>query len=213
VPEAGRHIDGAGEGQGNHRPDAWNRHQAPAGAVILDDRQYLPMEAGHLLPQRLSGSEQGGRDVRQFRPAVHKFPDLRVKSDRPDHADLETKVAQQTADVVLDRDHFFLLQLAGGQQSPTLLACHNLDMHRPEQVDPHHLSNASGIIAIDLIHLMADLISGLSQQIRKIEIELMKWHRADAVCQRLEAIPGIEFITATALAATVNDARAFRSGC
>jgi transposase len=86
-------------------------------------------------------------------------------------------------------------------------------MHRPEQVDPHHLSNASGIIAIDLIHLMADLISGLSQQIRKIEIELMKWHRADAVCQRLEAIPGIEFITATALAATVNDARAFRSGC
>jgi transposase len=40
----------------------------------------------------------------------------------------------------------------------------------------------------------------------------MKWHRADAVCQRLETIPGIGFITATALAATVNDARAFRSG-
>ncbi|GEO18802.1 hypothetical protein MAE02_64980 [Microvirga aerophila] len=67
-------------------------------------------------------------------------------------------------------------------------------------------------LARQTLLLIADLISGLSQQIRKIEIELMKWHRADAVCQRLETIPGIGFITATALAATVNNARAFRSG-
>ncbi|ANY82206.1 hypothetical protein BB934_28105 (plasmid) [Microvirga ossetica] len=62
-------------------------------------------------------------------------------------------------------------------------------------------------LARQTLLLIADMISGLSQQIRKIEIELMKWHRADAVCQRLETIPGIGFITATALAATVNDAR------
>lgn len=60
--------------------------------------------------------------------------------------------------------------------------------------------------------LIADMISGLSQQIRKIEVELMKWHRANSMCQRLETIPGIGFITATALATTVNDARAFCSG-
>ena len=65
-------------------------------------------------------------------------------------------------------------------------------------------------LARQTLLLIADMISGLSQQIRKIE--LMKWHRADGVCQRLETIPGIGFITATALAATVNDARAFRSG-
>ena len=67
-------------------------------------------------------------------------------------------------------------------------------------------------LARQTLLLIADMISGLSQQIRKIEIELMKWHRANAVCQRLETIPGIGFITATALAATVNDARAFCSG-
>lgn len=44
------------------------------------------------------------------------------------------------------------------------------------------------------------------------ERDLMAWHRATAASQRLETIPGIGFITATALAATVGDARVFRSG-
>ena len=60
--------------------------------------------------------------------------------------------------------------------------------------------------------LLAQMIGTLSSQIRKIEIELLAWHRASLVSQRLETIPGIGFITATALAATVGDARAFRSG-
>src|SRR5262245_53689538 len=56
------------------------------------------------------------------------------------------------------------------------------------------------------------MIESLSAQIRKIEIELMAWHRATLACRRLETIPGIGFITGTALVATVSDARAFRSG-
>lgn len=40
----------------------------------------------------------------------------------------------------------------------------------------------------------------------------MAWHRANAACKRLETIPGIGFITATALVATVGDAAIFRSG-
>jgi hypothetical protein len=40
----------------------------------------------------------------------------------------------------------------------------------------------------------------------------MAWHRADPTCQRLETIPGIGFISATALAATMSDAKVFRSG-
>ena len=60
--------------------------------------------------------------------------------------------------------------------------------------------------------LIARMIESLSEQIRKIEIELMAWHRANPACRRLETIPGIGFITATALVATVGDARAFRSG-
>lgn len=55
------------------------------------------------------------------------------------------------------------------------------------------------------------MIDALSQQIRTIEIELRVWHRANPTCRRLETIPGIGFITATALAATVSDAKVFRS--
>lgn len=67
-------------------------------------------------------------------------------------------------------------------------------------------------LARQTLLLIPDMIEGLSQQIRAIEIELMRWHRATIASRRLETIPGIGFITATALAATVGDARVFRSG-
>jgi transposase len=52
----------------------------------------------------------------------------------------------------------------------------------------------------------------LSERIGAIEAEMMAWHRNSAASRRLETIPGIGFITATALAASVGDARLFRSG-
>lgn len=67
-------------------------------------------------------------------------------------------------------------------------------------------------LARQTLLLIAGMIDGLSTQIRKIEIELMAWHRVDPICRRLETIPGIGFITATALVATVGDAKTFRSG-
>ncbi len=62
------------------------------------------------------------------------------------------------------------------------------------------------------LRLIAEVIETLSMQIRGIEIELLAWHRSNAISQRLETIPGVGFITATALAATVADPQAFRSG-
>ena len=67
-------------------------------------------------------------------------------------------------------------------------------------------------LACQTLLLIARMIQSLSEQIRKIEIELMAWHLTNPICRRLETIPGIGFITATALVATVGDARAFRSG-
>ncbi|MGH6891369.1 MAG: IS110 family transposase [Dongiaceae bacterium] len=67
-------------------------------------------------------------------------------------------------------------------------------------------------LARQTLLLIARTIEALSVQIRKIEIELMAWHRKSPASQRLETIPGIGFITATAFAATVGDAKAFRSG-
>lgn len=67
-------------------------------------------------------------------------------------------------------------------------------------------------LARQTLLLIAGMIEGLSTQIRKIEIELMAWHRTNPACRRLETVPGIGFLTATALVATVGDAKVFRSG-
>lgn len=67
-------------------------------------------------------------------------------------------------------------------------------------------------LARQTLRLIAEVIGGLSRQIRSIEIELLAWHRSNAISQRLETIPGIGFITATALAASVADPHSFRSG-
>jgi transposase len=67
-------------------------------------------------------------------------------------------------------------------------------------------------LARQTLLLIAQLIEALTLQIRRIETELLAWHRSNPASQRLETIPGIGVITATALAATVLDAKAFRSG-
>ena len=77
------------------------------------------------------------------------------------------------------------------------------------------LDNDEGMLpgtARQVVLLIARAIEALSREIRKLEIALLAWHRSSQASQRLETIPGIGFITATALAATVTDARVFRSG-
>jgi transposase len=59
--------------------------------------------------------------------------------------------------------------------------------------------------------LVAQLME-LRLQIKTIEKELLAWHRTSQQSRRLETIPGVGFITATAIAATVTDPSHFRSG-
>lgn len=51
-----------------------------------------------------------------------------------------------------------------------------------------------------------------NEEIATVEKQIAAWHKADATSQRLASIPGIGAITATAIAASVPDAGAFRSG-
>jgi transposase len=67
-------------------------------------------------------------------------------------------------------------------------------------------------LARQTLRVVAQVIDTLNFQVRGIEIELLSWHRSNAVSRRLETIPGVGFISATALAATVVDPQAFRSG-
>ena len=62
-----------------------------------------------------------------------------------------------------------------------------------------------------LISLMAQLDS-LAAEIRTLERRLMVWHREDETSQRLETIPGVGLITATALSASIPDPSVFKSG-
>jgi transposase len=67
------------------------------------------------------------------------------------------------------------------------------------------------IVRSTLLALAAQLDS-LALSIRALERQLLAWHRPSAASQRLETIPGVGLITATALAASVPDPSAFRSG-
>jgi transposase len=63
-------------------------------------------------------------------------------------------------------------------------------------------------VVIALAHQMRDL----QARINALEKELVKWSRANPMARRLETIPGIGVITASALAATVTDPHQFTSG-
>ena len=111
------------------------------------------MQDGEALPQALTGFEQASHDLGQLRKARHELADPVLEPDLANDPDLEPKVAQQTADVVLDGNGFFLQQLASCQQGASVLAGERLHMNGPEQVDAHHLSDAARIVAVGLVHL------------------------------------------------------------
>jgi transposase len=52
----------------------------------------------------------------------------------------------------------------------------------------------------------------LDRQVKELEGQIQAWHRDDAASVRLQGIPGIGPITASALVASIGDASAFKSG-
>jgi transposase len=52
----------------------------------------------------------------------------------------------------------------------------------------------------------------LDRQVKELETQIKAWHRQSAASQRLEAVPGIGPLTASALVASVGDAKAFKNG-
>jgi len=63
-----------------------------------------------------------------------------------------------------------------------------------------------------LIDQLLEHLKSLDKQIDQIEGQINAWHRSNADSQRLEKIPGIGPITATAMVATIGDARNFKNG-
>ena len=64
-------------------------------------------------------------------------------------------------------------------------------------------------VALESLALQLDNLGG---EIRNLERQLMVWHRANETSRRLETIPGVGIITATALAASIPDPAIFKTG-
>ncbi len=67
-------------------------------------------------------------------------------------------------------------------------------------------------LAIKVLMALAEQVRDLQARIGGFDKELMTWFRGNEVARRLETIPGIGLITASALAATVTDPHQFTSG-
>lgn len=67
-------------------------------------------------------------------------------------------------------------------------------------------------VARSALLALAAQLESLAIEIRALERKLMAWHRSDPTSQRLETIPGIGILSATALSASVPDPTVFKSG-
>jgi len=80
---------------------------------------------------------------------------------------------------------------------------------------PALLEDAENALPMLTRHLLAELKAehdALIERTQRMEAQLKAWHAASEASQRLEGIPGVGVLTATALAATVSDGQGFRNG-
>jgi transposase len=67
-------------------------------------------------------------------------------------------------------------------------------------------------LARKVMRVLAEQLRDLQVRLAELDKELAAWFRSSPVARRLETIPGIGIITASALAASVTDPRQFTSG-
>jgi len=80
---------------------------------------------------------------------------------------------------------------------------------------PEILENAENELPFSFRQLLlrlGDHLAALDKQVSELEAEIRQWHKQDADSRKLEAIPGIGPITASALTASTGDAKNFKSG-
>lgn len=63
-----------------------------------------------------------------------------------------------------------------------------------------------------LIERLTSNLKEMDRQVKELEKQIQQWHRENEASQRLAKIPGMGPITASALVATVGDAREFKNG-
>ncbi len=64
----------------------------------------------------------------------------------------------------------------------------------------------------NLIERLTENLKEMDRQARELEAQIQQWHRENAASRKLAEIPGLGPITASAIVATVGDAREFKNG-
>jgi len=175
-----------------------------------------------------------GHDVRLIAPSYVKPYVKRQKNDaadaeaiceavtRPNMRFVPVKSEDQQAVLVLHRSRDLLSRqrtMVLNANRAHLAECGMATAQGPRKVvdlvrrlsDPDGGLNVPALARSALLSLAAQL-EALAAEIGKIERQLMAWHRQNEASQRLETIPGVGIITATALAASVPNPSVFRSG-
>jgi len=80
---------------------------------------------------------------------------------------------------------------------------------------PSLLDEAKDVLPAAFCQLIERLLTHLKElkrQVDELELEILRWHRQNEASRNLETIPGVGPITASALVASVGDARNFKNG-
>lgn len=64
----------------------------------------------------------------------------------------------------------------------------------------------------NLLERLTDNLKEMDRQVKELEAQIQLWHRENALSRKLAEIPGLGPITASAVVATVGDAREFKNG-
>jgi transposase len=64
----------------------------------------------------------------------------------------------------------------------------------------------------NLIDRLTENLKEMGRQVKELEAQIQKWHREHEASRKLAEIPGLGPITASAIVATVGDAREFKNG-
>lgn len=67
-------------------------------------------------------------------------------------------------------------------------------------------------IARSMLRLLVEQLNDTQEKVKEIEARLEQWHRDSPVSKLLASVPGVGIMSASAIAATVNDPNLFRSG-
>jgi transposase len=140
---------------------------------------------------------------------------------RPNMRFVPIKNAEQQAVLALHRARqgFIVERTAQGNQLRGLLAEFGiaiplgfkaLTAMMPQILEAHE--NGLPELSRELFSRLFSHFRELDRQVKELDTQLQAWHREDAASRRLQMIPGVGPLTASALVASVSDAKTFKNG-